>query len=433
MRHNLDAERTILGAVLVEPSALASAAAFLKAGDFFDQKHRLIYGAMLEGFETGAGVDLVTVKAALGTRLEAAGGVPYLAGLTDGLPRLTNIETWARLVKDAAVQRRVAEAADKVRAAAADSRDGAEAVDLALKAVMEAADESTAATWGDPDDDLRGGVAAIERVFAGNSIGVQTGLVDLDRQIGGLKPGELILVGARPSVGKTAFAVTVGENVARAGLKVGLLSLEMTRDQISMRRVLGEAGVSIQQIRRKDERAIEKVVKAMGRMQGRAFFVDDTFTSTAAQVRAKVRQLIQRRGQLDLVIVDYLGLMSGTGRAENRVQEVSELSRSLKIMAKDLKVPVLALSQLNRQSEHRDGKRPQLSDLRDSGSLEQDADVVLLLHRAGLDAEEAELIVAKQRNGPTGSITLRFDRETTQFQSVEEFKSWTAADYRPPA
>lgn len=435
---NAEAERTILGAVLVEPSALAEAAATLVPEHFSKPAHQDVYRALVAMADEGRTIDLVTVKDELARagHLERIGGAAYLSGLVDGLPRLTGVEHWCEIVRDHALQRRVLTAAKRIEALAG-STTGAEALDGAFAEVMAAADQSVASGFLDPQADLMQGFDLLSEMAnaPGGLVGMSTGLGDLDDMLGGLKPGQLVVVGARPAMGKSAFATHLGDAAARGSDPgvVAMFSLEMSREELAMRRLCAESRISLSEIRGNPEgRWTGRVALAMGALHKRPFFVDDTFQMRVSQMRAKARRLKMERKRLDLVIVDYLQLMEGDAQrdrqSENRVQEVSAITRSLKGMAKDLGCPVVALSQLSRKLEERKDKRPQLSDLRESGSIEQDADVVLFLyrdevyHEGSESAGVAEIIVAKQRNGPTGTVRTAFLKDCTRFEDLAH--SW---------
>lgn len=428
---NAEAERTVLGAILVEPTALSSAAAVLRRQHFHSEQHRVIYGAMLDMVDMQRSVDLVTLKDELAARghLESAGGAVYLAGLLDGLPRLSNVDEWALIVQEKAILRRVIQAAGRVLAAAQDEgARGSEVLDRAYTEIMNAADDSVQETFHEPEADLQDAMDYIGQLSQakGGLTGLTTGLRDLDAMLGGLMPGDLIVLAARPSMGKTALALNIGEAVVRKGGSVGMFSLEMTRKQLSTRRLCSEARVSTAEVRGNgSDRAWARLAKTWDDLRKRAFYVDDTFTTTVSQIAAKARRLKMRTKQLDLVIVDYMQLIQGDGE-DNRQLEVAAISRGLKGLAKSLGVPVLALSQLSRAGAGQSGKarRPQLSDLRDSGAIEQDADVVVFIHRES-EIEEtdenrgiADLIVAKQRNGPTDTVRAAFIKDHTRFEDL---------------
>lgn len=427
---SLEAERTVLGAALLDPDALTTAAEILKPSHFRLAAHVAVFEAMLEMTARGVAVDLLTVKESLiaSKNLDRAGGVANLAALIDGVPRITNVQEWAEIVRDKAIVRQVATAAGRIGALCQDEGVVASAVvESALREVMAVASDSVQGGFRPPVEDVKAGMAAIDRMSQalGGVTGIDTGLADLNAQLGGLHPGELILIGARPSQGKTALGISIGDSAAACGDVVAFFSLEMGRDEIAVRRICAQANIGSHMFRGNPEsKAIGRASAAIGKIARFPFFVDDTFSTTVSQMRAKAQRLRMEQGALGLVIVDYIQLVQGDGRSENRNLEVAAISRGLKGMAKDLGIPVIGLSQLNRGAKGRAEKRPTMEDLRDSGALEQDADVVLLLHRAeeyGATDENrgvAEIIVAKQRNGPTGVVLTAFIKEFGRFENL---------------
>jgi replicative DNA helicase len=430
---DLEAERIILGAIVVEPVALTSAMVQLKPAHFCSSAHRTIYSAMVALADQGVGVDLVTLKEQLRAsgELESVGGLPYIMGLMDGIPRLANLDEWCAIVRDKALVRQVGQAAVRLMALCSeDGVSGTQAAEGGLREMIAASDSGISSQgFKTPKEDLDEALRRIdEMATSSNGItGLATGLADLDDTLGGLKPGDLVIVGGRPAMGKTALGIHVGEHVARSmGRPVAYFSMEMTRAEITMRRIMSEARVSSLDIR-----GLGGASKGMARISTvgagfatRPFVTDDTFGVNIGQMRAKLQRLKVIYPDLALVVVDHLQLVQGYGE-ENRNQEVSAISRGLKGMAKDFGITVLALSQLSRVSDKRADKRPQLCDLRDSGGIEQDADVVLLLHRAEEYEPEnaeargaAEINVAKHRNGPTRMIRVAFVKEFTRFENA---------------
>ncbi|HET6278087.1 MAG TPA: replicative DNA helicase [Candidatus Polarisedimenticolia bacterium] len=428
-----DAERSILGAILVENRAINRAQEILKEGDFYREPHRKIFRAMSNLSEKSAAIDPVTVKEALARvgDLDAVGGAAYIASLVDGVPHSSNVEHYARIVKEKAILRSLIEAGGKIISSA---YEGAVEVEEVL-------DQSERLIFQIAQDQLRAGFVPM-RTIADQSLktieqlaerrelvtGLPTGFPSLNEYTSGLQPSDMIVVAARPGMGKTSFALNIAQHAGlREGRKVGIFSLEMSREQLFIRLLTGMARIDAHRLRTgrltKDEWA--RLTAAFGELAGIDVFIDDTAGTTALEMRAKSRRLKLEQG-LDLIIVDYLQLMRGRGRSENRTQEISEISRSLKEIAKELRVPVIAISQLSRAPEQRGGdRRPQLSDLRESGAIEQDADVVMFIYREEVykQTEEnrgrAQLIIAKQRNGPIGTIDLAFIREYTKFEELE--------------
>ena len=432
---NLDAERTILGAILLDNAAHAEAAEAIEPDDFSLDSHRRIFLRMSQLADAGSTIDIVTLSNALSRfkEVEAVGGVAYLASLTEGLPRRPVIEDYIRIVKDKAQLRRLMGICSAAIAKAADqSQDAIGILDETGAQLLEAADSGLKGGLLPIDAIVRGSFASIDKLYEDRRAvtGLATQLYAFDKMTSGLQRGDLIVIAARPSMGKTALAINIAERAALlSGATVAVFSLEMNRASLLRRMLSSQARVAQQRLRAgelspRDRQALDQ---ALERLVGARIFIDDSASLTLAEMRAKGRRLKQTAGALDLVIVDYLQLMTasqGKRNYENRVQEVSAISRGLKAMAKELDVPVLALSQLSRQNERREDKRPFLSDLRESGSIEQDADLVAFIHRPSyyerdedLTLEErakAELIVAKQRNGPTGSIPLYFLCGTVQ-------------------
>jgi replicative DNA helicase len=437
----IDAEKTILGAILLDNAAHAEAAEALQADDFSVDSHRRIFLRMSELADASSAIDIVTLSNAL-TRykeVEAAGGVAYLASLTEGLPRRPVIEDYIRIVKDKAQLRRLMGICSAAIAKAADqSEDAIGVLDETSAQLLELADIGLQQGLQPIDQIVRGSFESIDKIYENRRevTGLPTQLYEFDKMTSGLQRGDLIVIAARPSMGKTALAINIAERAAlQFNAVVAIFSLEMNRASLLRRMLASQARVDQRRLRAgdlsPDDRA--RLTDALATLLDTRIFIDDAAALALSEMRAKARRLKQTAGSLDLVIVDYLQLMSATpstrgGRGyENRVQEVSAISRGLKAMAKELDVPVLALSQLSRNSERREDKRPFLSDLRESGSIEQDADVVAFIHREAyysrdddLSAEErakAELIVAKQRNGPTGSVQLYFLAALSSFEN----------------
>jgi replicative DNA helicase len=440
---NVDAEKTILGAILLDTAAHAEAAEALKADDFSLDSHRRIFLRMSELVDTGHAVDIVTLANELARykEIEAVGGVAYLASLTEGLPRRPVIEDYIRIVKDKSMLRRLMGICSAAIARAADqSEDALGVLDATESQLLQVSDSGLTQGLQPIDLIVRDSFGSIDNLYKHSHevTGLETHFTDFDRITSGLQKGELIIVAARPSMGKTALAINIAENAAvRDGKVVAIFSLEMSRESLLRRMLASQASVDQQRIQKgfigREEQ--ERLQSALSLLVDSHIFIDDSAGATIAEMRAKARRLKQNSGALDLVMIDYLQLMSATppggGRKgyENRVQEVSAISRGLKAMAKELEVPVIALSQLSRSNEKRDDKRPMLSDLRESGSIEQDADVVAFIHResyynrdenqADADKAKAEIIIAKQRNGPTGIVQMHWNSAYTRFDGVD--------------
>lgn len=429
---HLLAERAVLGAILMDAMAFNHAVEVLAADDFHAEAHRRIFRAMQWLAAASRAIDFLTVGEALerAGELEAVGGHAYLTTLTEGLPRSINIEHYARIVKDRAISRRLYAAAQAIsNACLAGSEESAELLERAEKLIFDIAEERVKEGLTGVGD-IAGQV--MDRLSAhGQQItGLATGYTEFDNLTAGLQPADLVIVAARPSMGKTAFAMNIVENVTlRQGKTAAVFSLEMSKVQLVLRMLCSQARVNAHRLRmgfitRDDQ---EKLNRALADLVRARVFIDDTAGIDVGTVRAKCRRLKAERG-LDLVVVDYLQLMSSVGKVENRTLEVSAMSRGLKALAKELNAPVVALSQLSRASEKRDGDhRPVLSDLRESGAIEQDADVVAFVFREEMykkdDLEvqgKAEIIVEKQRNGPRGTVHLAFLRDFTRFENLAD-------------
>jgi replicative DNA helicase len=440
---NLDAEKTILGAILLDNAAHAEAAESLKSDDFSLDSHRRIFLRMTELIDAGRTVDIVTLSNELSRykEVESVGGVAYLASLTEGLPRRPVIEDYIRIVKDKGMLRRLMGICSAAIAKAADqSQDAIGVLDETEAQLLDVSQGSLNQGLQAIEVIVRDSFGSIDNLYKQSRevSGLATGFTDFDRMTSGLQKGELIIIAARPSMGKTALAINIAENAAlRYGSVVAVFSLEMSRESLLRRMLASQAGVDQQKIQKGFIGRVEqeRLQTALSQLVEARMFIDDSAGATVSEMRAKARRLKQNAGGLDLVMVDYLQLMSatlpGVSRKgfENRVQEVSAISRGLKAMAKELQVPVIALSQLSRSNEKRDDKRPMLSDLRESGSIEQDADVVAFIHReayynrdenmADADKSKAEIIIAKQRNGPTGIIQMHWNSAFTRFDGVD--------------
>ncbi len=440
---NVDAEKTILGAILLDNAAHAEAAGVIKADDFSLDSHRRIFLRMSELMDSSRAVDIVTLANELARykEVEAVGGVAYLASLTEGLPRRPVIEDYIRIVKDKSLLRRLMGICSAAIARAADqSEDAIGVLDATEAQLLEVSDAGLIQSLQPIDAIVRNSFGTIDNLYKQSLTitGLETGFKQFDEMTRGLQKGELIIIAARPSMGKTALAINIAQNAAVSHRKVvAVFSLEMSRESLLRRMLASQAWVDqrmmqVGHIRGRDQ---EKLQSALEQLIESRIFIDDSAGNTVPEMRARARRLKQNAGGLDLVVVDYLQLMSatlpGVSRRgyENRVQEVSAISRGLKAMAKELQVPVIALSQLSRSNEKRDDKRPLLSDLRESGSIEQDADVVAFIHRDSYynrnedmtqeEKAKSELIIAKQRNGPTGIVHLNFASRFTRFDDPD--------------
>jgi replicative DNA helicase len=440
-----DAERSILGAILLDNHLYNEAAEKITADDFALDSHRRIFSRMAEMIDAGRAVDIITLREELASRkeVEAIGGVAYLASLTEGLPRRLSIEEYVRIVKDKSLLRQLINICSTAIARAADQGEEAlEVLNAAESGLLEVTERGITRGFAGIAEIVRDSFGTIDNLYKeGREVtGLATHFIDFDRMTSGLQASELIIIAARPSMGKTAWAINIAQNAAVMGGKVvAIFSLEMSKESLLRRMLASQALVDSQKIQkgfllREDQ---QKLTHALEQLAESKMFIDDTPGISLTEMRAKARRLRQMAGSLDLIVVDYLQLMTasvvgpGAKRYENRTQEVSAISRGLKALAKELSVPVIALSQLSRASEQRGGdKKPMLSDLRESGSIEQDADVVAFIHREAYynrdengqpdpDTEnKAEIIIAKQRNGPTGSVHLAYLSKCTRFENL---------------
>ena len=434
---SIEAERSILGAILLD-SLLFDQAAELKPDDFSLDAHRRIFSRMRDLQDTGRPVDMITLAEELDRRkeVEAIGGVAYLSSLIDGVPDRPSIEHYVRIVRNKSLLRGLINIAQLAIAEAIDHSDEAEEViNRAEQGIFQLSENRLGQGFSDIPSIVKGSFGSLDELYArGQEItGLATHYTMLDKMTSGFQPSDLVIIAARPSMGKTALAMNIAENAAILdGKVVGVFSLEMSKEALLMRMLASHAQVDSHKLRTGflGKEDMQKLTHAMeGLMQAR-LFIDDTPGISVTEMRSKARRLKQQEQRLDLIIVDYLQLMSavpiGGKRFENRTQEVSAISRGLKAVAKELKVPVVALSQLSRAPESRGGDhRPQLSDLRESGSIEQDADVVAFIFREEVYKKDdpdlegiAELIIAKQRNGPTGLIKLAFKHSSTRFENL---------------
>jgi replicative DNA helicase len=435
--HNLEAERSVLGAILIHNEAFNHAAEVLEPRDFFRDAHRRIFEKMVQLSERNEAIDLVTLKEALtrSRELEEVGGPAYITALVDGLPRATNVEYYARIVKEKATLRNLIFASNKILASAYEAEDDPdEILDGAEHAIFSIAENRVREGFISMRDLAHQSFETIEQAHARKELitGVPSGFRDLDELTSGFQRGDLVIVAARPSVGKTALVLNVAQHVGTReyeGRKrtVGIFSLEMSKAQLFLRMLTSEANIDGHRLRTGFllEKDWGRLSHALGTLSETKIYIDDTPGIGVLEMRAKARRLMAEHG-LDLLIVDYVQLMQARGRFDNRTLELGAISRSLKGLAKELNIPIIVISQLSRAPESRSDHRPLLSDLRESGALEQDADVVVLLFRADQypDAKPeeqgiAELNIAKQRNGPTGLVKLAFIREQTRFADLD--------------
>jgi replicative DNA helicase len=434
--HSVEAEQSVLGGLLLENAALDKVADVLRGEDFYRHDHRLIYQHISRLLEHNKPADVVTVAESLEGHgeLENVGGLAYLASLAQNTPSAANIRRYAEIVHERSVLRKLAEIGGDIAESAfsPQGKTAGQILDEAEAKVFEIAEAGARGKQGYVEIKplLSQVVERIEVLYAredqSDVTGVPTGFSDLDTMTSGLQPGDLIIVAGRPSMGKTAFSVNIGENVAiQSGLPVMLFSMEMAGTQL-VTRMIGSVGKldqhKLRTGRLQDDDWV-RLTHALGKLNEAPVFIDETPALTALEVRARARRLHRQCGKLGLIIIDYLQLMSASSQGENRATEISEISRGLKALAKELHVPVIALSQLNRSLEQRPDKRPVMSDLRESGAIEQDADLILFIYRDEVYNKEsqdkgiAEIIIGKQRNGPIGKVRLTFLGEYTRFEN----------------
>ena len=426
---NIEAEQSVLGAILIENSALNRVLEILTHEDFYRDTHQTIFQALVDLSEKNEPADLITLTNNLKTNklLDEVGGPSYLASLIDMVPTAANIEYYARIVKDKSTLRRLIDAAtDIITQSYSDRADLDAFLDEAEQEIFRISEHKVRPSFYHMKDVVKESFKTIEKLFEKKELitGIPSGFKDLDRMTAGFQQADLIIVAGRPSMGKTSYCLDIARYAAvEAETPVAIFSLEMSKEQLALRMLCSEAMVEAQKLRSGflKESDWPKLTLAAGNLADAPIFVDDTAAISVLELRAKARRLKAERN-LGLVIVDYLQLMKGRGRVERREQEISEISRSLKALAKELSIPVVAISQLSRRTEERPRQRPQLADLRESGAIEQDADVILFVYREEVYREDptnegiAEIIIGKQRNGPTGTIKLTFLKEFTTFK-----------------
>ena len=428
---SLEAEVSVLGGILLENEALNRVLEVIREGDFYRESHRTIFSALLELYERSEPADLITLSEVLKKRegFEAVGGIEYLNSLVNSVPTAANITYYARIIKEKSILRKlINRATEIVTLGYADSGDVDEFLDRAERSIFEISEDRVRPSFYPIKDIIKSSFKTIEKLYEKRQLitGVATGFTKLDELTSGLQPSDLVIVAGRPSMGKTAFALNIAQHAAiKGGVPSAIFSLEMAKEQLALRMLCSEAKVDAHRLRGGflGEADWPKLTRAAGNLSEAPIFIDDTPGLTALEMRAKSRRL-KAENKLGLVIVDYLQLMRGRAASDNREQEISDISRSLKALAKELTVPVIALSQLNRRVEERGDKRPQLADLRESGAIEQDADVIIFLYRDEIynrsenNKGKAEIIIGKQRNGPTDKFELAFLDKYTCFENL---------------
>ncbi|WP_028273982.1 replicative DNA helicase [Atopococcus tabaci] len=435
---NIEAEQAVLGSVFLNPDTLVAAMEFIEPRDFYRRSHQLIFQAMVELNERNEAIDVVTITNTLENKhqLEDVGGMPYLADLAVSVPTAANMEYYAKIVEEKAILRRLIHAATDIAAKGYEEADDVPFIlDEAERSILEVSEKRNRAGFTPISEVLNRSIAQIDQLYQNDEeiTGLSTGYKALDEITAGLHPDELIILAARPGVGKTAFALNVCQNIGtKTDESVAIFSLEMSAEQLVNRMLCAEGSIHASNLRTGSltEEEWQSLIVAMGSLSRANIYIDDTPGIRTAEIRAKCRRLKQERGSIGLIVIDYLQLIEGSGR-ESRQQEVSEISRQLKKLAKELSCPVIALSQLSRSVEQRQDKRPILSDLRESGSIEQDADIVGFLYREdyyrkeeGEEEEEVaddnvvEVIIEKNRSGARGTVKLLFIKEYNKFSSL---------------
>jgi len=430
---NLDAEQSILGGILLDNQALNSVLEVLEHRDFYSESHRKIFAAILDLSERNEPCDLITLSSMLKDKqqLDQVGGMAYLASLVDNVPSAANVAHYAKIVKEKAILRRLIGTATEILTKSYNAgADVDEVLDEAEHAIFEISENKIRPAFFPIKNIIKDSFKTIEKLYERKELitGVPTGFEKIDDLTSGLQKSDLIIIAGRPSMGKTAFALNIAQHAATdAGIPVAVFSLEMSKEQLALRMLSTAAKVDSQRLRKGflGETDWPKLTTAAGRLSEALIFIDDTPAITALEMKAKARRLKAESG-LGLIILDYLQLMRGGAYRDSREQEISEISRSLKALAKELNVPVIALSQLNRKVEDRTNRRPHMADLRESGAIEQDADVIAFIYRDEVynkseDNPEkglAEIIIGKQRNGPTGMVKLAFLEKYTCFENL---------------
>lgn len=430
--HNLEAEQAVIGSMILDREAISIASEAVQVNDFYQKQLGLVYEAMIELYNDNQPIDLVTLQNKLIEKdiLEQVGGIKSLTDIANAVPTSTHIKQYAKIVHDKAVLRRLIKTADQIAMECYQNKENLEYIlDDAEKRIFDLIQNRSADDFSHIKDIILTSLNNIEKVHKnqGNVTGIATGFADLDYKTAGLQNSDLVLIAARPSMGKTAFALNVAQHVAiHEKIPTAIFSLEMSKEQLVNRLLCAESLIDAQKVRtgNLEESDWEKIAEGAGILAHSPLYIDDTPGISVSEMRAKCRKLKLEKG-LGLILIDYLQLMSGSSKNESRQQEISEISRSLKAIAREMEAPVVALSQLSRACESRADHRPMLSDLRESGAIEQDADVVMFLYRDEYynpDTEaknQAELIIAKQRNGPTGTINLVWLGQYTKFVNME--------------
>jgi len=440
---NLEAEQSVLGGILIENYSMNKVVEVLKPDDFYREAHRKIYKALIDLSERDEPADLITLTNELrnNDHLDSIGGASYIASLIDSVPTAANIEYYAKIVKEKSILRKLIQTSTEIITQSYEDRGDVEGfLDEAERAIFDISENRVRPSFYPIRDIVKESFKILERLYEKKELvtGIPSGFKDLDRMTAGFQPSDLIIVAGRPSMGKTAFCLNLAQYAAiQKKIPIAIFSLEMSKEQLGIRMLCSEAHVEGTRLRSGflSESDWPRLTIAAGNLSDASIYIDDSAALTILELRAKARRLKIEHGGLGMVIVDYLQLMKGRTRVESRQQEISEISRSLKALAKELNIPVIAVSQLSRKTEERTGNRPQLSDLRESGAIEQDADLILFIYRDEIynrseenpNKGKAEIIIGKQRNGPTGKVELAFLDKFTTFKEL--YKGETESPY----
>lgn len=432
---DIEAEQAVIGSMLTDQDAVVAAIETLKPEDFYREDNKLIYSAILNIYNRAEPIDIITLKAELSSmgKLDNVGGLEYIVGLPDKVPTTANVDRYIKIVEEKSMLRNLIKTANEILSMGYDQTEDVEDVmDLAEKKIFDVMQKKSKTGYTSIKDVLVESFTKLEELYNQKQrvTGVPTGFIDLDRMTAGLHGSEFILIAARPAMGKSAFALNIATYAAtRANVPVAIFSLEMSKEQVGNRILCSEALVDSNNVRTGDlnDEELSKLAETSGELSQAPIYIDDTAGITITEMRARCRKLKLEKN-IGLVVVDYLQLIQGSGKTSGREQEIAEISRSLKILAKELEIPVIALSQLSRAVEARDDHRPMLSDLRESGSIEQDADIVMFLYRDDYYNEDspeknvAEVIIAKQRAGSTGTVKLAWIGNYTKFANLERYR-----------
>ncbi len=440
---NLEAEQSVLGGILIENFSINKVVEVLKPDDFYREAHRKIYKALIDLSERDEPADLITLTNELrnNDHLDSIGGASYVASLIDSVPTAANIEYYAKIVKEKSILRKLIQTSTEIITQSYEDRGDVEGfLDEAERAIFDISENRVRPSFYPIRDIVKESFKILERLYEKKELvtGIPSGFKDLDRMTAGFQPSDLIIVAGRPSMGKTAFCLNLAQYAAiQKKIPIAIFSLEMSKEQLGIRMLCSEAHVEGTRLRSGflSESDWPRLTIAAGNLSDASIYIDDSAALTILELRAKARRLKIEHGGLGMLIVDYLQLMKGRTRVESRQQEISEISRSLKALAKELNIPVIAVSQLSRKTEERTGNRPQLSDLRESGAIEQDADLILFIYRDEIynrsednpNKGKAEIIIGKQRNGPTGKVDLAFLDKFTTFKEL--YKGETEGNY----